>query len=90
MRYTFHSLAYSRKWLAGARYPGPSRETNLSEAIIHTFVRLRQIFAANADLASKLEALEKKYDAQFKVVLAIESMNRRLLASAGSGKRAAS
>jgi hypothetical protein len=29
---------------------------------------MRQILAANADLARKLDALEQKYDAQFKVV----------------------
>jgi hypothetical protein len=36
--------------------------------IMRTFVRLRQLLATHADLARKLEALEKKYDAQFKVV----------------------
>jgi len=36
--------------------------------IMRAFVRLRQILAANADLARKLDALEKKFDAQFKVV----------------------
>src|SRR5262245_5307044 len=36
--------------------------------IMRAFVRMRQILAAHADLARKLEALEKKYDAQFKVV----------------------
>ena len=36
--------------------------------IMRAFVRLRQILASNAELARKLEALEKKYDAQFKVV----------------------
>src|SRR5207253_9250661 len=36
--------------------------------IMRAFVRLRQILAANADLARKLDALEQKYDAQFKVV----------------------
>ena len=36
--------------------------------IMRAFVRLRQILASNAQLARKLEALEKKYDAQFKVV----------------------
>jgi len=36
--------------------------------IIRAFVRLRQILASHADLARKLEALEKKYDAQFRVV----------------------
>ena len=36
--------------------------------IMRAFVRMRQILAAHADLARKLAALEKKYDAQFKVV----------------------
>ena len=36
--------------------------------IMRAFVRLRQMLQANVDLARKLEALEKKYDAQFKVV----------------------
>jgi hypothetical protein len=36
--------------------------------IMRAFVRMRQLLAANADLARRLEALEKKYDAQFKVV----------------------
>jgi hypothetical protein len=36
--------------------------------IMRAFVRLRQILATHADLARKLAALEKKYDAQFKSV----------------------
>jgi len=36
--------------------------------IMRTFVRLRRILASHAELARKLDALEKKYDAQFKVV----------------------
>ena len=36
--------------------------------IMRAFVRLRQMLASHTDLARKLEALEKKYDAQFKVV----------------------
>jgi hypothetical protein len=36
--------------------------------IMRAFVRLRQLLASHADLARKLDALEKKYDAQFKVV----------------------
>ena len=36
--------------------------------IMLAFVRLRQMLASNAELARKLEALEKKYDAQFKIV----------------------
>jgi hypothetical protein len=36
--------------------------------IVRAFVRRRQILASHADLSRKLDALEKKYDAQFKVV----------------------
>jgi len=36
--------------------------------IMRTFVRLRQMLTANADLARKLEDLEQKYDRQFKIV----------------------
>src|SRR6266853_3116937 len=36
--------------------------------IMRAFVRLRQMLAAHGDLARKLAALEKRYDAQFKVV----------------------
>ncbi|MDP2851796.1 MAG: ORF6N domain-containing protein [Gallionella sp.] len=36
--------------------------------IMRAFVRLRQMLASNAALARKLATLEKKYDAQFKIV----------------------
>lgn len=36
--------------------------------IMRAFVRLRRMLASHADLARKLDALENKYDAQFKVV----------------------
>jgi hypothetical protein len=36
--------------------------------VVRAFVRLRQLLSCNAELARKLEAMEKKYDAQFKVV----------------------
>ncbi|MBI2813139.1 MAG: ORF6N domain-containing protein [Opitutae bacterium] len=36
--------------------------------IMRAFVRLRQMIAGHADLARKLAAIEKKYDAQFKAV----------------------
>lgn len=36
--------------------------------IIRVFVRLRQLLATHKDLSLKLEAMEKKYDSQFKVV----------------------
>jgi len=36
--------------------------------IMRAFVRLRLMLATHADLARKLDALERKYDSQFKVV----------------------
>ena len=44
------------------------RAVQVNIEIMRTFVRLRRMLASHADLARKLEALEKKYDAQFKVV----------------------
>ena len=44
------------------------RAIQVNIEIMRAFVRLRRILASHADLARKLEALEKKYDAQFKVV----------------------
>ena len=37
-------------------------------AIMRAFVKLREMLASHADLARKLEEMEKNYDAQFKVV----------------------
>ena len=37
-------------------------------AIMRAFVRLRRIIEDRADLSQKLEKLESKYDAQFRVV----------------------
>jgi hypothetical protein len=44
------------------------RATQTSVQVVRAFVRLRQLLASNAELARKLAALEKKYDAQFRVV----------------------
>jgi len=44
------------------------RAIHVNIEIMRAFVCLRQMLASNAELARKLAALEKKYDAQFKVV----------------------
>ena len=36
--------------------------------IMRTFVRMRQMLSVNADLANKINDLEKKYDPQFRAV----------------------
>lgn len=43
-----------------------ARQVNIQ--IMRAFVRLRQLLNTHKELARKLEALEKKYDAQFKTV----------------------
>ncbi len=44
------------------------RAIQVNIAIMRTFVQLREILATHKDLAQKLEALEKKYDRQFRIV----------------------
>jgi hypothetical protein len=44
------------------------RAVQTSVEVVRAFVRLRQMLASNAELARKLEELERKYDRQFKVV----------------------
>ena len=45
-----------------------SRAIHVNVEIMRTFVRLRQMLASNARLSRRLDELEKKYDAQFRVV----------------------
>jgi len=44
------------------------RAVHVNIQIMRTFTRIREMLATNAELAQKIETLEKKYDAQFKVV----------------------
>jgi hypothetical protein len=44
------------------------RAIQVNIEIMRAFVRLRRLLASHADLARKLDTLERKYDAQFKVV----------------------
>ena len=45
-----------------------ARAVHVNIEIMRAFVRLRQMLASNVELARKLAVLEKKYDAQFRVV----------------------
>jgi hypothetical protein len=56
----------------------------VSVEIVRTFVRLREALATHRDLARKLEALEKKYDSQFRIVF--EAI-RQLMAEGAKPKR---
>ncbi|NLF07761.1 MAG: ORF6N domain-containing protein [Pirellulaceae bacterium] len=44
------------------------RAIDVNVEIMRAFVRLRRMLAGNAELTRKLDALEQKYDSQFKVV----------------------
>ena len=44
------------------------RAIQVNIAIMRAFVKLREMLAAHKDLARKLNAMEKKYDSQFKIV----------------------
>ena len=44
------------------------RAVQVNIEIMRAFVKLRQILTSHAELARKLEELEKKYDSQFRVV----------------------
>jgi hypothetical protein len=44
------------------------RAIRVNVAIMRAFVQLRRLLSTHADLARKLEELEKRYDAQFRVV----------------------
>jgi hypothetical protein len=60
------------------------RAVKVNIEIMRAFVRLRQLLSTHADLARKLEALENKYDGQFKVVF--EAI-RQLTAPARKSRR---
>ena len=46
------------------------RAVQVNIAIMRTFVQLRWLMDSNADLARKIESLEKKYDEKFAAVFA--------------------
>src|SRR5262249_131171 len=52
------------------------RAVQVNIEIMRAFVRLREMIATHKDLARKLEALEKKYNAQFNVVF--EAIRERM------------
>ncbi len=60
------------------------RAAKVNVEIMRAFVRLRRLLATHAELAAKLDALEKKCDAQFKVVF---DAIRQLMAPPDSPKR---
>ena len=60
------------------------RAVQVNIEIMRAFVRLREMIATHKDLVRKLEALEKRYDAQFKVMF---DAIRELMARPEANKR---
>ena len=60
------------------------RAVRVNIEIMRTFVRLREMLATHKDLARKLVVLERKYDAQFKIVF---DAIRKLMAPPPGKKR---
>ena len=60
------------------------RAVAVNIGIMRTFVRLRQMIASHSSLTRQLEALEKKYDAQFKMVF---DAIRELMTPPGPAKK---
>ena len=60
------------------------RAIQVNIEIMRAFVRLREMIATHKELARKLEALEKRYDAQFKVVF---DASRALMAPPAPNRR---
>ena len=61
-----------------------SRAVQVNIQIMRTFAKLREIISQHKDLARRLDELEKKYDAQFKIVF---DAIRQLMASPEPKKR---
>ena len=62
MAFTEHGVAMLSSIL------NSSRAVQVNIQIMRTFAKLREIISQHKDLARRLDDLEKKYDAQFKVV----------------------
>jgi hypothetical protein len=60
------------------------RAVEVSVVVVRTFLKLREMLATHKELARKLDALEQKYDAQFKVVF---DAIRHLMAPSPEPKR---
>lgn len=54
--------------LMAANILNSDRAVEASVAVVRVFVKLRQLLQSNQELAKKVEALESKYDQNFKIV----------------------
>jgi hypothetical protein len=60
------------------------RAITVNIEIIRAFIKLRQFIASNTDLARRLDALESKYDKQFKIIF---DAIRQLIATPVRGRK---
>jgi hypothetical protein len=69
LKYSKSVLAFTEQGVAMlSSVLNSPRAIAVNIGIMRAFVRLREIIASSADLARKLATLERKYDAQFKIV----------------------
>ena len=61
------------------------RAVQVNIEIMRAFVRLREMLSADADLARRLDALEKRHDAQFRVVF--DAIRELMTPPARTGRR---
>ena len=54
--------------LMAANIINSERAVDASVQVVRAFVKMRNMLASNAELAKKIESMEKKYDSQFKSV----------------------
>jgi hypothetical protein len=65
----YHPMAFTEQGVAMlSSVLNSERAVHVNIAIMRTFVQLRNLLSTHADLAKKLEALEQKYDEQFRAV----------------------
>lgn len=65
----YHPLAFTEQGVAMlSSVLRSQRAVQVNIAIMRAFVKLREMLASHRDLARRLEEMERKYDAQFKVV----------------------
>ena len=64
----FRTLSPNMVRFMAANVLSSKRAVEASVQVVRAFVKLRQMLASNAELALKLDELERKYDHQFKIV----------------------
>ncbi len=61
-------MAFTEQGVAMLSSVRSPRAVQVNVEIMRAFVRLRRLLESNADLSRRLDALERKYDGQFRAV----------------------